>query len=99
MANDDKFPHTDEEMWAVVTDGAAETLNKLQRTFDGDAQLSLAAIALAMSYLLAITKTPEARRKALYDCVEERVGDAQAHLTPELEKFLHQTSGASKVVH
>ena len=96
--DDHKIPDDDDEMWQTVMTGAAGTLEKLQSHFKGDPQLGLAAIALAMSYLLAITKTPEDRRKILYECVEDRVSDASATLTPELEKLLfHATT--SKAVH
>ena len=97
--DDDDIPDNDDALWTDVMSGAAETLNTLQSHFKGDPQLGLAAVALTMSYLLAMTKTPEDRRHALYECVEDRVGEAKATLTPELERLMFHISNDSKVVH
>jgi translation initiation factor 6 (eIF-6) len=98
MGNDKKWNDTtDEKMWTDVIDGATETLDVLQKQFHGDPNLGLAAVALAMSYLLVIAKTPEDRRKALYECVEERVGEAKVSTSSIHMMFEHGSS--SKVVH
>ena len=70
----------DEETWAEVMHGATDALGTLQARFHGDPNLSLAALGLAISYLLAITHAPEARRRAFLDAVNERVADAAATL-------------------
>ena len=94
-----KIPDNDDEMWDVVISGAADTLDHLQANFKGNPQMGLAAIALAMSYLLTMSKTPQDRRQALYDCIEERVNDTTTPLTPEREALMFHVSHDSKVVH
>lgn len=96
--DDDGFTKSDEEMWDVVMHGAVDTLNELEKHFEGDPQLGLAAVALAMSYLLTITKTPADRRKVLYEVVEERVGDTASPLTEELKGLLFSPA-TPKTVH
>ena len=62
-----------DDRWKEVAAGADSQLEDLKARFDGDPQLGLATLALAMAYLMAITRTTKDRRAGLYECIEERL--------------------------